>query len=90
MDPMVSKRRYTSWLLEVQQTVTLKTEKLSQKLLLKKAIVTPPGFMSTFSAMRGERNNNTGLPKVKVPKQKEESKPIDNNNFEDKLRQSGL
>jgi hypothetical protein len=40
--------------------------------------------------MRGERNNNTGLPKVKVPKQKEESKPIDNNNFEDKLRQSGL
>lgn len=38
--------------------------------------------------MPGERNKDTGLPKV--PKQKEESKPIDNDNFEDKLRQSGL
>jgi len=106
MDPMVSKRRYTSWLSEVQQTVTLKTEKLSQKLHLKKAIVTPPVSTSTSSEMPGERNNPLAkgttslyasvhpemdlLSAAMLARRDTTTDPIVDETIEDKLRKSGM
>jgi hypothetical protein len=63
---------------------------MSQNWHLKKAIVTPPGFMSTFSAMPGERNNNTGLPDIPVDTDLKIEEKILDESIEDKLRKSGL
>jgi hypothetical protein len=89
MDPRESMRRYTSWLSEAQQTVTLKTEKLSQNLRLKKVIVTPPGFMSTFSVTPGEHNPETGMPRVEPAVVTEHSDNIDED-LADRLRKTGM
>jgi len=89
MDPRESMRRYTSWLSEAQQTVTLKTEKLSQNLRLKKVIVTPRGFMSTFSVTPGEHNPETGMPQVEPAVVTDHSDNIDED-LADRLRKNGM
>ena len=82
-------RRYTSWLSEAQQTVTLKTEKLSQNLRLKKVIVTPRAFMSTFSVTPGEHNPETGMPQVEPAVVTDHSDNIDED-LADRLRKNGM
>lgn len=82
----VLQRRFTSWLSAVQQTVTLKMEKVLQTWHLKKAIVTPPDStltsLETPGELKDKKDSTSGIHLFPEPKVEED--------LADKLRKVGL